>query len=267
MRRSDSLGLESMPLLAAAAILMALLLKHQGKHLLRLPLVRNFIFMMSVWLIHRRVDAVHRPYVSDVGEADASLMSLGGIPFEVDLGKPAKTDHYALPLLRKLFQPKNNFGLVVSMVEAHECAGDGIRLFGFERRPVQPPVWLQHDIDYINVPVQDFTADFDVAQTLVALAKMNEVLEKGKRVYVHCQAGEGRGFTMAMCYLVTYGLPLRNEHGKVRHQPLSYAKALATIKVNRPHVAASPARRALMQKVADVWHHERDDASLPMRVS
>lgn len=263
MRNGDWLDNAPMPMMAALAalvLLASLLVRGQGKRLLTLPLVRNFIFMMSVLVINQRFDPEHRRYSSDIGGDDASCITLGGIPFEVDLDRPAKTDRYALPLLRKLIAPENNFGLIVSMVQPHELSGDGISLFGFKRRPVQPAAWREWGMDYINVPVQDFTADFDLESTLKALAAMRAVVDSGKRVYVHCQAGEGRGFIMTMCYLLTHGLPTKNEAGTVLHQRMNYAEALQRVKLDRPHVSESPERRALIEAVADVWHQHRPDA-------
>ena len=65
--------------------------------------------------------------------------------------------------------------------------------------------WLkEHGIRELHLPVPDFTPPTP-EQIDQAIAAIDEVIESGRKVAVHCVAGLGRTGTVLACYLVSKG--------------------------------------------------------------
>jgi atypical dual specificity phosphatase len=66
--------------------------------------------------------------------------------------------------------------------------------------------WLQnHDIVYLHIPIQDYTAPTS-EQLKAGVTWIQEQVKDERCVYVHCHGGIGRSATMVAAYLmVTHG--------------------------------------------------------------
>jgi atypical dual specificity phosphatase len=71
------------------------------------------------------------------------------------------------------------------------------------------------DLEQHQIPIPDFTAPTQ-AQIDTAIAVMDEALERGQAVAVHCHAGLGRTGTICACYLVRTGLSAEDAVARVR---------------------------------------------------
>jgi diacylglycerol kinase family enzyme len=114
-----------------------------------------------------------------------------------------------------------------------------------ERRPHQG---LGSGMHVLHLPTRDHTAP-----TLENLTRgvefMNQHIESGGAVYVHCSLGEGRGPTMAIAYLMSRGMRLDD--------------ALSAIRRFRPFV--NPNKLQLRQLVR--WYESRQTEDEPEKIA
>jgi protein-tyrosine phosphatase len=88
-------------------------------------------------------------------------------------------------------------------------------------------VLARHGLDFLHLPTDDHCA---VAQPMLrsGVDFVNRHLDRGEGVLIHCQHGIGRSATLALCVLVSRGMP-----------PL---EALELAKTQRSLVSPSPAQ-------------------------
>lgn len=66
--------------------------------------------------------------------------------------------------------------------------------------------YLPESADYVRKPVPDHGVPRDAAYMADILAALDDMLTRGRRVYVHCRAGIGRTGTVVACHLIEQGL-------------------------------------------------------------
>ena len=111
---------------------------------------------------------------------------------------------------------------------------EGIRvLVSLTENPVDAHVLASHAIDQEHIPVQDYTPP-TLEQMIEFVAVVEDSVEAGKSVGVHCTAGLGRSGTMAAAYLVANGA--------------SADEAIATVRQLRPGSIETPAQEDAVRR-------------------
>ncbi len=87
---------------------------------------------------------------------------------------------------------------------------------------------------YLWMPVKDHSAP-TLKQFEVGTRFLNELVEAGSKVYVHCQHGHGRAPTLVAAYLALY-----------RH--MSAEQAFSVIKIKRPKVHPNSRQMSAVKK-------------------
>ncbi len=231
-------------LLAATAVtLSALWVYNNQLKTWRQPFIRDVVSLISTVLSKLTYHPTKSPYSTDFG-----LLTIGGMPYI----KNSWASPVGNTLLDKLTTSTPKYGLIASMVQAHEQAGTGINFFG-PPQPVQPAFWQSHNVEHRNYPMQDLSTDICNEVALNCIEEMNQCIKYGQRVYLHCQAGRGRSFMMLMSYLLIYGEPQLSQGTAdmpVEHRRFdTFEEALDHVQSRRPHVAISPARRAKIEAI------------------
>ncbi len=91
----------------------------------------------------------------------------------------------------------SELGAVYSIVNHFEIKGENLGL-----TPVSPEDWKAKNVNHVLVPMDDFGGDMDINLMKKHVDDMQEVIESGKTVYVHCKAGKGRSFSFVVAYLL-----------------------------------------------------------------
>jgi len=101
----------------------------------------------------------------------------------------------------------------------------------------------RHGLDFLHLPTEDHCA---VSQEMLRLgvAFANRYLGHEQRVLIHCEHGIGRSATLALCVLVSRGMP-----------PLD---ALQLAKTRRSLVSPSPAQYEAWAEWLTRWRAERN---------
>lgn len=63
------------------------------------------------------------------------------------------------------------------------------------------PIYAHSKVDYIQLPVVDFTAP-SLAQIVEGVAFIEKAKKENKTVYLHCKAGRGRSMVVAICWII-----------------------------------------------------------------
>lgn len=94
----------------------------------------------------------------------------------------------------------------------------------------------RHGIEQLRIPTTDFTHPRleDVAR---AVEFVQQHVEAGESVYIHCKAGRARSATVALCWLMKY-------------RGLSMDEGQAKLLESRPHVNSHLTERPVVQEFA-----------------
>jgi len=82
--------------------------------------------------------------------------------------------------------------------------GDDLRLNGLDPAALEG-AYRNAGIEYLRMAISDGSADAFGDRLEVTLAALKDVIERGKRVFVHCNAGLNRAPTIAIAYLRAAG--------------------------------------------------------------
>jgi len=161
-----------------------------------------------------RMDDRHRKnWITDNKDNVKGDIALGTIPGEKD----------AISIVDKAIEREKPIGLIVSVVELFE-----LHVNNMPDKPVLPDHWKDQNIQQVVVPIVDETADINVDLIVETLNKMNEVIEQGMSVYVHCKAGQGRSPMLVAAYLAIFDDELKDKSPED-----AVAKAYRRIKAER----------------------------------
>ncbi|MDP1573449.1 MAG: dual specificity protein phosphatase family protein [Coxiellaceae bacterium] len=203
--------------------------------LLRVSIIREIVSLMSIAVVGWRSGPSY-PYISHFGK-----LTLGGMPYE------------GSDLERKIAKRS---GMVVSMLKPFEAEGHHLERMG-HAKPTQMAFWTTHGVSYQHIPMQDMSVEVRNQDALETLRAMNNCIKGGKRVYLHCQAGQGRSFIMRMAYLLAYGYPFKaNDHRRIG----TYEDALRIVKRERPQVDATAKRRKKIEEIVALFKEQQNTA-------
>lgn len=86
---------------------------------------------------------------------------------------------------------------------------------------------------FVWLPTADHTAP-SMHNTTVGVAALDEMLKQGRKVYIHCKNGHGRGPTFYAAYLVL-------------KRGMDWASAWEAIRASRPEAHLEPVQQAFLQ--------------------
>ena len=94
---------------------------------------------------------------------------------------------------------------VVNLMEPDETNWSGRPFVGYEDPMKDAARTMGRDITFQRFPIKDMSAPPRIVMCRI-LDNIDENVEKGKPVYVHCWGGIGRTGTVVGCYLARHGI-------------------------------------------------------------
>mmetsp|Transcript_105332 Transcript_105332/g.181680 ORF Transcript_105332/g.181680 Transcript_105332/m.181680 type:complete len:431 (-) Transcript_105332:269-1561(-) len=152
---------------------------------------------------------------------------LGALPVKTKVGV---SGNHLQKLQSQLCGRKLRIGLVVSCIQKAEFEGYGMSIVDF----VQHADWQEQlDVpEVLQLAVPDYSAELNMEELVNVTDRIREVItDRREAVYVHCKAGKGRSWVVAVSYLVA-------------HEGLSLVDATDLVKRRRPQVNPNKAQKA-----------------------
>ncbi|KPI89277.1 hypothetical protein ABL78_1610 [Leptomonas seymouri] len=132
----------------------------------------------------------------------ADRLVLGAIPVMTQVGS---SGNHLLQLKEQLDERHETLGLVVACLEEEELDGYGMNVIQFAKEADWREL-INPNIGFLHLPMADTTASAPLPAVAMAVMKIEECIkQRHQTVYVHCKAGKGRSWMVAMCYLTTCG--------------------------------------------------------------
>jgi hypothetical protein len=177
---------------------------------------------------------------------------LGALPVKSKMG--ASGDH--LGKLRTQLETRNlRMGMVVSVILGEEMKGFGIDVVQF----CQHPDWRERlgvtRFEHLQVP--DLSANITLQELVELTDRMHAVMappdgQQPEAVYVHCKAGRGRSWLVAVCYLIA-------------HRNMTYNDACVLVKRMRPQVDPNASQKRQAQAFEEYLHQYRRASSATLQ--
>ena len=152
---------------------------------------------------------------------------LGALPVKSKVG--ASGDHLQ-KLQSQLYDRKMRIGLVVSCIQDAEFEGYGMSIVDF----VQHADWQEQlEVpEVLQLTVPDYSAQLNMEELVSVTDRIRQVItDRREAVYVHCKAGKGRSWIVAVSYLIA-------------HEGLSLDDATDIVKRRRPQVNPNKVQKA-----------------------
>lgn len=131
-------------------------------------------------------------------------------------------------------QKQENIGAVLTILEDFELA-EGIA------QPISSENWKSRGIEQHHIKAVDFKG-VPVQQIQEGVQFLEEQIQAGKKVYVHCKAGRGRSATIVLAYLLK-----KNYTGKKVDFETAYKEIHAAVKNDRPQINLNRNQKRTLQ--------------------
>lgn len=123
--------------------------------------------------------------------------------------------------------------VVMSITEVYENNS------GTFQAAIKPSEYKEENIDHFQMPAIDFKT-LPISDLESTIEYMENKLQNGHRVYVHCKAGRGRSAEVTLAYLI-------------RYHNMTVNQALLFVQSKRTQVSLGQARMATLEKIADKY--------------
>ncbi|RNF21147.1 dual specificity phosphatase [Trypanosoma conorhini] len=159
---------------------------------------------------------------------------LGALPVVTKLGS---SGNHLVQIREQLESRNQKLGLVIACLEEAEVNGFGVQMISFADESSWH-AYVSPTVQYIRLPMPDTTANISFDSVWFAVQQIHKCIdERNCVVYLHCKAGKGRSWMVAMCYLTSYG-------------GMTFDDAEQLIRLSRSQINPSAAQRAFAAKFA-----------------
>lgn len=179
-----------------------------------------------------------KDWITENNGTEGDIM-LGMIPYDKD----------GRSILKKGLQRGKPFRLIGSVMSVEK-----LRDSFFGKTPTSPEFWQYHFIEQmlLKVKVDDIGTAFENTTDVIKLLnKMNEVINQGWSVYIHCTAGIGAGPMVVAAYLAVY----REDYKQLKTTE-AVNKAYQVIKTKRSQINESDERKQAVVEVVTAFRSQ-----------